>query len=293
MKGHFNPFSMANTISMTRGQFRGVFLLVEGDTDSRFFSNLTSSGASKIIPAYGKDNVIQTIVEINKRGTKGVIGIVDADFWHVEGFTIPSNLFVTDTHDIETMIIFSPALEKVLREFVPGEKLEHIENLGSSIRQVLLKIGLSVGCLRWVSLKEQFRLSFDSLPYSQFVDSKNLSVDLSKMVKSVRVASKDNIPLNDREIIDKLNSLISKQPDPWQICQGHDLVCILEIMFPIVLEKFLGREIAENARRKAHADALDKNLRVGYETSFFVKTQLYISIKSWEEANRPYVVFDV
>jgi hypothetical protein len=118
MKSHFNPFTTANTILMLRTRFKGAFLLLEGDTDIRLFSNLTDYAKCKLIPTFGKSNAIQTLIELEKREATGVLAIVDSDYWVLEGKKTGNNLLLTDTHDIETMILLSPALEKVLREYV-------------------------------------------------------------------------------------------------------------------------------------------------------------------------------
>ena len=55
----------------------------------------------------------------------GVIAIVDANFMDFKGGRRASpNLFVTDTHDLETMILNSPALEKILIEFGSAMKID-------------------------------------------------------------------------------------------------------------------------------------------------------------------------
>jgi hypothetical protein len=38
---------------------------------------------------------------------------------------------------------------------------------------------------------------------------------------------------------------------------------------------------------------LEKNLRLTYEYTYFVSTQLYQSIKSWEKANYPFKIVSI
>jgi Protein of unknown function (DUF4435) len=50
---------------------------------------------------------------LEQRGFQGVLAIVDADFDRLVPPTYQSlNLLLTDAHDLETMLIQSPALEK-------------------------------------------------------------------------------------------------------------------------------------------------------------------------------------
>jgi hypothetical protein len=37
-------------------------------------------------------------------------------------------------------------------------------------------------------------------------------------------------------------------------------------------------------------DNLERSLRLAFERSYFYKTQLYVSIQQWEEANTPFVI---
>jgi hypothetical protein len=287
MREYSNRFNIASRIMMSRSQnAKATYLLVEGDTDSRFFSSFADENC-KMLPAYGKDNVIQAIAELEKWKVKGIIGIVDADYWILEGITSGPNLLATDTHDIETMILVSPALEKVLKEFLPGEKLEHIRKLGDEVRKALVKLGLPVGCLRWVSHREKLHLDFDRLPFEQFFNLELLEVDRVKMIKCID-SSRDKTLL--RHCSAEIDRLMESVKVPWYVCQGHDLVDILEIVLPDILKRLVGPEVAENARRKVRADSLARELRIAYEPRYFVKTRLYRSMREWEAANKPYTV---
>lgn len=290
MRSHFNPFTTANTLLMLRSHYSGSYLLVEGDTDARFFSHLVDNGLCKIVPAHGKRNLVETLSELEKRRAEGILGIVDADYSVLEGFRPCGNLLVTDTHDVETMILMSPALEKVLKEFLPGDKLSYVQQIGRDVRQALVQVGLPVGCLRWVSYRENLRLDFDTLPFDQFIDLRTLTVDVTRMIKSVRIISTSGVSLADGDYQRKIDERMKLNADPWHVCQGHDLVCILEVVLPVVLEKLIGCEAAANARKKAHASSLDRELRVAYEPEYFVRTRLCISIQDWELANKPYKI---
>lgn len=80
---------------------------------------------------------------------------MDADFWRLEGKQPASpNLFTTDTHDLETMILESKALEKLLTEYGSVTKIRKFtEKAGKDIRQALLDICAPIGYLRWNSQK--------------------------------------------------------------------------------------------------------------------------------------------
>src|SRR5438105_471262 len=103
---------------MLRTQHSGAFLLVEGVDDARFFTTRTDSRRCRLVLAGGRENVLGAIAVLDRASFKGALGAVDADFDRIIGAgTAPApNLAVTDTHDLEMMLIQSPALERLLAE---------------------------------------------------------------------------------------------------------------------------------------------------------------------------------
>jgi len=128
---------IANKIRQMRSQHLGAFLIVEGDTDARLYKNFLDCTKCHVENASSKDKVVAALNILEKDRFEGVLAIVDADFWILEE-TIPSitNLLLTDTHDLETTILKSPALGKVLSEHGSEQK---IINFGKDIRQTLLE----------------------------------------------------------------------------------------------------------------------------------------------------------
>ena len=65
-----------------------------------------------------KQCAIEILEILEKSNFQRVLAIVDADFDRLENLANKRpNLLPTDTHDLETMLIKSPALEKVVAEF--------------------------------------------------------------------------------------------------------------------------------------------------------------------------------
>lgn len=285
MKKHLNGNDIANEIRMTRSQHNGAFVMVEGATsDFRVYKRLIDNNVSKIMPAHNKDNVIQAIKILNQANFKGVVGIVDADFWHLEQKKPDNpNLFTTDTHDLETMLLESPALEKVLDEFGSVDKInEFVKKSGKSIRTVLLKTGCSLGYLRWVSLQQNLALTFEGLAFNRFVDNKTLALNITNLIKTVKNKSQKH-NLNEQDLEQSIDAVKDTNHNRWDVCCGHDLICILSLG----LQKTLG----SNKAKDVDVALLEKFLRVAYEYAYFLNTQLYQSLKSWEEYNQPFKIF--
>lgn len=146
---------IANEIRMSRINYSGAFLLVEGKmSDLPFFRHYINNLQCQLIPSHGKDNVIEIIRILDNEKFNGILGIIDADFWHVKKEKSPSNnLLLTDTHDLETMLIASPSYNKLLTELGSERKISSFTK--NNRRKPLTRIiesSISIGVLRLISL---------------------------------------------------------------------------------------------------------------------------------------------
>ena len=118
MREFITPGRIANQIRMLRENPQWVsasFLMIEGYTDERIYKRFVDGGKCQIIVTHHKDNAKQALSMLENGRVAGVLAIVDADFDVLEGKLPASpNLLFTDAHDLETMILLSPALEHVL-----------------------------------------------------------------------------------------------------------------------------------------------------------------------------------
>ncbi|MCP4345124.1 MAG: DUF4435 domain-containing protein, partial [Desulfobacterales bacterium] len=264
MKSNIKAHHIANQIRMTRSQYSGCFMIVEGKTgDFRFYGQFVNSKSCRIIPAHGKDNAVCAFEILENDKTNGVLCVVDADFWRLEGRRHPSpNLFITDTHDIETMILKSPALEKLLIEFGSDKKESFVRQADKSVRQVLLDSGRPIGYLRWIAQQQNFSLTFEGIKFSEFTDRKTLVTDTVKLIRTIKNKSgRHDIP--EGNLLNAIDEVADNSHDSWDVCCGHDLVCILSFG----LRYALGSNDANDVK----PDLLEKFLRVAYEYAYFVE----------------------
>lgn len=279
MREFITPERIANQIRMRRSAHSGTFLIVEGRSDKLVYERFVDSTKCEFSIACSKDNAVGALNILERDYFKGVLAIVDADFWILEG-NLPSspNLLLTDHHDLELMLLSSPALEKVLRELGSEEK---IISFGKDIYLTLLESGKTIGYLRWVSLKFNLSLKFEELNFSKFIDRETLLVDILKLIKAVKDHSQKH-SLIEKDIQNSLESLQDDTHAPYHVCCGHDLICILSIG----LCKVLGTCNSNDVK----PEVLERELRLAYESSYFRNTQLCASIQKWEENNKPYKV---
>jgi hypothetical protein len=281
MREYLTPEREANAIRLRRSTFSGTFLLVEGSSDRIFYERFVDKVACVSISISGKPSsklrVIAVLSTLEKSNFQGVLAVVDADFDRLEVYSHSSpNLIRTDTHDLETMLLNSSALEKVIAEFGSEEK---IVKLGRDVRTVLLEAGMPIGYLLWISQLDELNLTFEGITFSKFIDDQTLQIDELKLIQEVKNKSQA-FALKSEDLKQRLTNQKSDSHDPWQVCCGHDLVEILSLG--------LRKAIGSAKTSDVEPNSLERSLRLAYEETYFCKTQVYLSIYSWESKNQPF-----
>lgn len=285
MRSYITADGVANEIRMTRPQFSGAFVIVEGQTaDLPVYRRLVDRKLAKVTPAHNKDKALAALKILEDADFEGVVAIVDADFWRLEGIEPTSpNLFMTDTHDLETMLLESPSLGKLLDEFGSEKKITNFTAKNKmEVRQALLTAAGPIGYLRWVSQRNNLSLTFEGIIFSRFIDRDTLHIDISKLIREVKNKSRRH-DLSESDLQDKIDELTDPQHNSWDICCGHDLVCILSFG----LRSILG----SNNPNQVEPETLERLLRIGYESAYFLSTQLYQALRRWETANPSFRIF--
>jgi len=274
---------VANQIRLRREIYPGTFLLVEGRSDQTFYERFIDKLACELVITAGKPSSKQRAIEIlkilEKSSYQGILAIVDADFDRLQDvlYTNP-NLLRTDTHDLETMLINSPALDKVVAEFGSEEK---ISQFNRDIRTVLLEAGMPMGYLLWISKCDGLNLKFEGIKSSKFIDENTLQINELKLIREVKNKSQA-LSLKDENLQQQLITKKSQNCDRWQVCCGHHLVEVLSFS--------LLKTFGSNKHTDVEQNILERSLRLAYEEVFFLETELYSEIRRWERNNEPYKV---
>jgi hypothetical protein len=271
MREQQTPASYANRVRILSGQYSSI-LLVEGSTDKIFYSRFVDTKACFVLVVSGKPSskkiTIEVLAILEEDNFKKALAIVDADFDHLDKIEQIPNLIRTDSHDLETLLINSPALDKVITEEGSEDKLK---NFNQDIREVLVKAGEPLGYLRLVSQKHDLNLKFEGLKYSEFIDKKTLEINKLELFKILIDNSQAHNRITQEHLREMSKEQNACQHNPWQVCCGHDLVQILSI----ALRKLIGSQ-------NRNSEELERNLRLAYEDTYFCTTQIYVSIRSWE-----------
>ena len=276
--------AIANEVLLVRDTYNGSVLILEGDNDEKLFRRFVEDSEMPIIPAWGKEKVLDAVEILESCDVQGFLGIVDADFGHVDG-SLPTsrNIVVTDDHDVEMMIVKTKAFSAVLRELGSRAKVRNFPDRERGIRDALMQKALIIGHLRHLSVTDDLRLRFEGLRFERFVDRNSLKMNVNKMINNVFALTR-NPQLEMEDIRDRLSELAKDATDdPYQICCGHDFIAI----FGIALRKVLG----SRQSKETTSQALGVALRLAYDSEDFRQTKLYSDAKQWSARNRGYDIF--
>ncbi len=278
-----DKYYISNEIRLLRSAFKGSICIVEGLTDANVFKRFFAEGSCKIIPAMSdscKEDILGAVEILEKDSFKGFLAIVDSDFWKVDKISSPSkNVLQTDTHDLETMIIKSKALDRLIGEYVNKNN----KKLLNDTRNIIIELALPIGYLRWLSSPTQknWALKFKGTNYLTFIDFNDLKTNTEKMVQEINYNS-GNI-LDNTTILSEYNRVCNLMHDKWQVCQGHDLV--------VILWRCISIKVGNKRGKQTTYDIIDSSLRLAFDNDEFRKTELFMNIKKWQKENKPYVVF--
>jgi len=277
---------IANEVILTKQTSEALVLIVEGYSDEKTFRKFLVCADSEIISSWGKNNALAAMAILEHEGIVGVFAIVDADFWHLEGKSPTSaNVIVTDDHDLEMMIIHSNSFDHFIIEVTSTTKMKKflLKHNAGEIRDILFEHARPIGLLRRYSHENGLNLHFNDLNFSKFIAKDTFTLDLKKMIQRV-LARTRNSTLNVDVLISQTHpSHAGISDDPYQICCGHDVIAVLGIG----LRKCIGSK----SSKETSVEALERELRMSYDSACFKQTQLYSAAEEWSRNNAPYRVF--
>ncbi len=275
MREYIDGYSLANEARMNRSQFSGVFIFVEGASDKKIYSLVTDHEATEFLVSHGKKNACKAVEILNLDNSfTGALAIVDADFDRVAKTPVPGNVFITDYHDLECMMIASPALDRVIEEFGEESRVEEFRREVPVISSRLASVAFAIGCLRFVSLQRDLALRFEGLRFTRFLTN-DVDVDCQKLLNEIVNHSQRH---GDRSLIEELLSEeLANNHDCWQMSCGHD---ILEVLAYVLRKKLSGKN-----KNAVNVEVLAMSLRLAYGARFLRDTKLFELLSDWEKSH--------
>ena len=276
---HLTPHEIANEIRMTRSEYTGAFLIVEGQDDYQFMVNFISLSTCTIEVARGKQNVCDVIDILDEDNFNGVLGLIDADFDRIEGGQQRSqNLVMPECHDLDMMLVSSPALDRILTALGSRDKLETFQE---DVLKALMERALPLGYLRLHSLRERLNLRFRGLRYSAWIDRSSFEPNTTKLINTVKNHSQRQ-DLSSSDLAIAIEELQDSNYDPYEMCNGADVIGILSVGLRRVLGTKDAGEVGE--------ELLKMSLRLAYSEQHFRSSSLRKDIETWQRRNHGFQI---
>lgn len=257
-----------------------AFILVEGDSDIRLFRKLfdTDSCNVEFLPG-GKGKLEEGIATLLAENHELIIGIKDADFHHLqaeETFDI-ANVFLTDYHDVEMMMLAQKeVVQALLYEYTDLEKSTHL-----ACRDTILEAIKIISCFKWLNIREVLKFKFEGVGFQDLLSFLNSNdFDIEQYIQRILSNSSNTLLTDIAKIKEKINELAIKQVDLLQITNGHDALKSFAVF------------LREKYPRKGLSDEnIASSLRIASSLSIFKRTELYQQINEWA-IDKEVVVFD-
>jgi len=274
---------------------QNIGVIVEAKTDEDLYGGLFVRKNCVFFHSNGWSKALPALQQANQQKLKGVICIIDADFRRIENEKPEmENLFMTDCHDAEMMMIHSPAWEGILNEYADNStpssggssKLDKFEQTHQDIKTHLLEACKPLSCLILLSKKENLSLEFKKFiknknkykypDYSKFIHHRKLICDVNDLIKTIEDFSKQHNLFRDKpELKEQLDHLITTEFDLLELCNGHHFINVFVFA--------LGEIGSKNTAR----EDIETNLRTAYRPQDFQQTNLYNDLKNWQNSHRP------
>lgn len=241
-----------------------IAVIVEGEDDTRLYQKLFNKESVFIYCASNWYFVVEATKRLSLFKDK-IIGIKDADFDRVLGIDyneIP-NLFQTDTHDAETLIINNEIINNLLLEYVGYTDNTLISNISEQ--------------LSWFSYLRLFNqvkgkgIRFKGFGLGKIFSNPSYTIDPDSFLQKVQEHGDNSKIANfpNKDDIEKIKNTLPVT-DPLILSNGHDLTNCLGIY---ISGKSKGGGIS--------GKDICRHLRIHYNINIFRQTQLFKSIDQW------------
>jgi hypothetical protein len=236
---------------------RFLCVVVEGDSDAKLFKSILDekSYIVKAVRPSGCLHLERSIETLSKQSDQ-FIGIRDADFYHLESKKPECKaVLLTDTHDLETLILKSnEVIKKLICENNLDQEIDEFRNFVFSIVKF-------VGYVRWYSHKNNSELTFKALKIHHFINENTKSFKADDFIDKLLEAS-PNSSISKEELFPAINSLVNDNHDIFQICCGHDVV------------NGIFKHIKNKSGNALGIHEIERLIRVAYTKDDFSKTNL-------------------
>lgn len=251
-------------------------VLVEGIDDVKAYEKVFAKERVRVHPASGCYKLMELVKKLDEEHLEDYfISIKDADFDHLNHVTYPyPNLFVTDTHDMETMMVDEDVVESVMKENLIYEKVlaDKVELKPKEILNEAISKLKCISYIRWYNDKNKCNWNFCTFKIPTMY-KEDTSLGYSCCISFLkRYPGNKEVAINT-ERLQLFEQSQQKVTDDLLLVQGHDMcemICIL------IQEHGYYRKSA-----KLNSDKVEAFLRIAYTKDKFRQTKLYSDLMLW------------
>lgn len=278
---------IANAISQD-SRYSGMYVIVEGKSDVKFYSLAFDSETVRLTAAHGNSNVLEVLEKLRSRGFQKKLGIIDADFGNILS-SLPDfdDLFITDAHDLEVMILLTDTLERIVSFHADSERIVTFEGFREcSLREAVFQLAMKIGRLKLANKVDSLGLVFKpekpdgpKIKYHKFIDARTLSLTSEEDLIRTAIEYSTNRGTKVKtssEILDSLERIREIKYPAEQICNGHDLVEILYFLLTKILKA--------PPKSVSSSQVVHDAIMLNYSLSDFSATKLGRLLAEWEQS---------
>lgn len=191
-----------------------------------------------------------------------VISIKDADFLHCNGDNqVCPNMFYTDAHDLETMLLQCGALKNM-----DNGMMKLVENIDvDSICRTLQ----NYSTIKWFNYNTHKNMDFRKVSVGELYKNGEMA-DICSLFERVRQMSGKSL-VTYEEFADFLKN--RKIESILALTNGHDLFECIYV------------EAKRMTRGNLDKKKFFKSIRKAFDVSMFMTTQLFIALKKWDDGH--------
>ncbi len=238
-----------------------VLMVVEGKSDEDFYKRMYSPSKVEVNLVGGAKQVRLVCDKLGKQYGTRFIGIKDADFDVLNRTVYPyPNLFLTDGHDVEVMVLGCPVVvESVWEQYCQSETLP--ERLVESIFEELLPLSR----WKWYNVVEKSKIVF--LEVGDFFSSGVFDYD--RYEKELFSEAKNQDKMSCKAFfLDWVTS--HSEPDRMHVTNGHDAIDGL-------FQKIRFKQKNKNINKKEFIS----KVFASYPEDVYRKTSLARNVDAW------------
>lgn len=260
-------------------------VIVEGRHDKLTLERFFDDKYCSFEQFNGKEKAEMAIQLVNAVDPTRAIAILDHDLDFLDSKSYPSNVFLTDGHDLDIQLFFSDAFYRVAREYFSEEETSTKTKL-NNIRKTIVTFARPLAYMRVVSKEKGYDFAFKAskehnkpFPYKNLVQVDNKTCKFLGDEKTVQTACcyrNQGKGKDQKLMLADVRAIAKRNYSDKELLHGHDLM------------NFFGLVVAyygPASSSSKNVDDIECSFRLTYSNEFY-KTTLYEALKKYCEYNK-------